>query len=117
MKMIKPKAPQLKGRMKTHKLNIPIRPVVNYRNAPCYKLAKFLNYKLKSYMTFGNNYSLLNNYELINKIKDVQIPNNSVFISFDITNMYSNVPIKETLQIISQNLSKTRNYHLVISKI
>ncbi|KAG8319766.1 hypothetical protein J6590_084371 [Homalodisca vitripennis] len=35
--MTNPKAPTLKGQPKTHIPDIPIRPVVNFRNSPTYK--------------------------------------------------------------------------------
>lgn len=46
--------------------------------------------------------------DLINKIKDINIPNNSFFISFDIQNMYSNIPTKETINIL-EKLLKNNN--------
>jgi hypothetical protein len=36
-----PKPPQIKAFIKLHKIGNPIRPIVNYQNAPIYKLAKF----------------------------------------------------------------------------
>ena len=47
LKVIKPKAPTLHGLPKLHKENIPLRPVVNYKNAPTYKLCGFLHRKIK----------------------------------------------------------------------
>jgi hypothetical protein len=40
---IKPRAPGLNMCLKTHKEGIPIRPIVNNKQAPSYKIAKFLN--------------------------------------------------------------------------
>jgi hypothetical protein len=40
---IKPQPPTLKAQIKIHKVNEPIRPVVNNIYAPTYKIAKFLN--------------------------------------------------------------------------
>ena len=38
----KPSAPVLKAQLKLHKTGIPIRPVINNRTVPTYKLAKHL---------------------------------------------------------------------------
>ena len=45
---IKPCAPKLNALIKTHKENMPIRPVVNNTQAPSHKIAKLLNTKLKN---------------------------------------------------------------------
>ena len=39
---MKPAPPKLKAQLKLHKIGIPIRPVINNRTAPAYKLAKHL---------------------------------------------------------------------------
>jgi len=45
-----PTAPTMRGLVKLHKEDIPIRPIINWRNAPGYKLAKMLAGKLTSYI-------------------------------------------------------------------
>lgn len=94
------KAPILRGQPKTHKTNIPIRPVVNFQNAPSYKLSKFLDNKIKN-----SRHSIKNTYGFIKKIKDIDIPENSLLILFDVCNMYTNIPTKETLTILRKELT------------
>lgn len=106
LKVNNPKAPTLRGQPKIHKPNNPIRPIVNFQNAPTYNICKYLNKKIKTSLVWNQTYSLQNTYELIDKIQNIQIPNKSIFISFDITNMYSNIPIAETLQILHKDLSE-----------
>lgn len=48
----------------------------------------------------------MNNLELVNKIESVTIPKNAKFASFDIINMYSNIPI--TIKIIRDHLIENR---------
>jgi len=43
---LNPSAPSIRGMIKIHKTGAPIRPVINWRNAPAYKLAKMLTKKL-----------------------------------------------------------------------
>lgn len=109
MKVINPKAPQLKGQPKTHKTDIPIRPIVNFRTAPTYKICKYLNRTIKSNLNWESNFSILNTTELVNNIKNINIPDNSYFISFDIKDMYSNIPPRETLTILEQDLRNSNN--------
>jgi len=104
IKMTNPKAPILRGQPKTHKEDIPIRPIVNFRRAPTYKLCKYLNNKIKNNIHWDNNYSIKNTSELVDKIKNIQIPKNCMFLSFDVKDMYSNIPIQETVQILEHDL-------------
>lgn len=106
LKTIKPSAPRLRGQPKLHKVDIPIRPVVNFRSAPTYKMCKYLNEKIKNNLHFDLDLHVTNSYELIEKIQDITIPNNAIFMSFDVTNMYSNIPVIETLSILKENLIK-----------
>ena len=44
---LNPTSPTIRGLIKIHKENSPIRPTVNWKNAPGYKLAKMLSKKKK----------------------------------------------------------------------
>jgi hypothetical protein len=109
LKTINPDAPNLRGQPKIHKNDIPIRPVVNYQNAPAYKISKYLNKKIQEYIIDEINYSVKNTHELISKIKDVKIGNEDIFLSFDVVSMYTKIPVKETLNILKQKLTKNNN--------
>jgi hypothetical protein len=50
----KPAPPNLKAQLKLHKIDIPIRPVINNRTAPAYKLVKHLTKMLNQYITLHN---------------------------------------------------------------
>jgi len=52
-----PSPPTLKAQLKLHKPNIPIRPVVNNRTAPSYKIAKKPNNILKQHLNLDNSYT------------------------------------------------------------
>jgi len=46
---LNPETSPLRGLIKIHKEGIPIRPVVNFRNAPSYKLARTLTHLKNTY--------------------------------------------------------------------
>ncbi|XP_049842672.1 uncharacterized protein LOC126293473, partial [Schistocerca gregaria] len=100
-----PKAPTLNSLPKVHKDNIPIRPVINFRSAPSYHLAQQTHLLLKKLYTFDNN----RNLELIDRIKNIHIPDTATLISFDVTSMYTCIPINETINIITQRLKQQGN--------
>jgi len=59
-----PSTPTLKAQLKFHKIDIPIRLVINNRTAPSYNLAKHLTKILNQYITLNNNYNAINSTSL-----------------------------------------------------
>ncbi|CAH2089803.1 unnamed protein product [Euphydryas editha] len=104
----------LYGLPKIHKDNIPIRPVVSYIGAPAYELAKELNKVIKSKTSFDPTYSLKNSIQLVNKIKDLTLPGHCKLISLDVDSLFTNVPVKETLNILTKLL---KNNHTNANEI
>jgi hypothetical protein len=47
---LNPSAPAIRGLLKVHKQNMPIRPVVNWQNAPAYNLTKWFSKLLPIYI-------------------------------------------------------------------
>ena len=85
---------------KIHKLNYPIRPIVTYKTAPAYKL----NDILKSNLIIQNKFNIKDSIDLTRQINNIQLSSNSKFISLDIKDMYSNVSINETIEILRKQL-------------
>ena len=107
-KMIKPTAPTITGLPKLHKPNTPIRPLINFTTSPSYRIAKFLNIWLTQNIKLEDNSSIKNNIELVDKIISIHIPSGAKLASFDVTNMYTNIPIAETLQITENLLTQNQ---------
>lgn len=114
---MKPKPPTLKSLIKIHKIDKPIRPIVNFKNAPTYKIAKKLATLLNHKLELQNTYTIKNNIDLVSKIKNLKIHNNETLISLDIKNLYTNIPIKETIDIIKHILSINGDSENVIKQI
>ena len=62
-----PTAPTIKGLIKLHKPGHPIRPVVNWKGAPTYKLAGLFTQKIKMMAPLPNTHNLENTRDLIKK--------------------------------------------------
>jgi hypothetical protein len=97
---LNPSAPTIKGLIKLHKADQPIRPVVNWRNAPAYKLAKLLSQKVHDLSPLPYTFNINNTADLIEQLKQTPITPYTRFTSLHISNMYANVPIKDTRQIL-----------------
>lgn len=104
LKPINAKAPIFTGLPKIHKPNTPIRPLVNFTTAPGFKTAKNLARLIADNLQLNNDHSITNNIDFINKIKTVKLKPNYKLVSFDIVDLYTNIPTDETLQLLRDNL-------------
>jgi hypothetical protein len=102
----KPTPPNLKAQLKLHKVDIPIRPVINNRPAPGYKLVKHLASILNQYIMLHNQYITMNSHNLANDLTKLKINENHNMVTFDIKDLYVNIPVTETLNIIKAKLSQ-----------
>ena len=88
------------GLIKVHKEGAPIRPVINWRNAPGYKLAQMLVKVLSSHTPFPFTYNVRNTVQLMDDLLGIPQGHRLKFASFDISNMYSNIPTRELTAIL-----------------
>jgi hypothetical protein len=89
-----PTAPILHTTIKLHKHNTPIRPIINWTNAPAYKLAKYLAITLHKYLQLTYTYNVENTMYLITDLQTIETDENRRLYSFDIENIYTNIPKK-----------------------
>jgi len=75
-------------------------PVVNYKNAPSYKLAKLFTGILKSYIPLPNVYNILNSVQLMKDLSEIPFVPELKLASLDISNMYSNIPTDDLINVI-----------------
>ena len=105
---IKPLPPTLKAQIKIHKDNEPIRPVINNVFAPSYKIAKFLNKWLTDTLQLSHTYTTHSSTNLAHQLDRFPIIESDRLISFDIKDIYVNIPLEETINI-TKNLLKDKN--------
>jgi hypothetical protein len=104
-KNMNPTAPRLHGTIKLHKEGNPIRPVVNWKNSPGYKLATHLTKILKETIQLPNAFNIQNTTTLMHNLKQHHPQTHTKICSFDIKDMYTSIPQKELTTIISNTLS------------
>jgi hypothetical protein len=83
--------------IKLHKDIAPIRPVVNYRDAPSYYIAKITADLLKINFELPFEYNIKNSIQCAENIKELNIQPTHKMLTLDITNLYTNIPINETI--------------------
>ena len=108
----------LYGTAKIHKTdfstNFQFRPIFASYNTPTYKLAKFLVPHL-NHLTI-NEYTLDNSYKFTEEIAKVRNVQNLIMVSFDITNLFTNIPLSETIDICLKLLFDNGNSFLGLNR-
>jgi hypothetical protein len=112
-----PSAPTIRGLIKIHKSDMPIRPVVNWKNAPAYKLSRLLTSKINQLSPLPYTFNVRNSVSLIRELKQTAITPTSRFASLDIKNMYPNIPTNETRQILQNILTANNTQHTLSTEI
>jgi hypothetical protein len=95
LKNPKPTPPKINGLIKLHKDNNPIRPVINMRSSPSYNLSSFITKHLNKLLNLPFSYNVKNSQHLIQDLIDLRFETQFRLCSFDISNMYTNIPTEE----------------------
>lgn len=104
--------PKLYGLPKIHKKNCPVRPILSMVNSPTHGLAQWLADTLKPVCAVVSQFCVTDSFEFASSIRDNDL-SDLLMISCDITSLFTNVPIRETLDII-RNLISQHNISLPI---
>ena len=97
--------PKFYGLPKIHKASVPLRPIVSCRGTPIYNTAKFVARIIKP-LVGKSSHHVENSQDLIKKLKCVTVEDDEIMASFDVTALFTNVPIRESLDIIEQRLKE-----------
>jgi hypothetical protein len=92
----------LYGLPKIHKSKCPIRPIVSAFKSHNFNLGKQLLPLISHLST--NTYSLQNSYDFSTTIQNIPEASKLFMCSLDIQSLYTNVPVKETIEIILSKL-------------
>ncbi|OXA42279.1 putative nicotine oxidoreductase [Folsomia candida] len=103
------RAPVFYGLPKIHKKDIPLRPICDFRHSPSYKLAFYLNNILTNLST-KSPFTLKNSYKFAQDIKTQKILEDQTMVSFDVTSLFTRVPIQETFIYIEKVLSEDKSW-------
>jgi hypothetical protein len=100
---------------KIHKHGIPIRPILAAIKSHSYSLAKFLVSLLRPSAT--NPYTINDSFSFIQELMSLNVnTNNVIMASFDVTFLFTNIPLDETIDIISDQLYSTQTFYHSFSK-
>ena len=93
------------GNIKTHKPGNPLRPIISQVTTATYDTSKQLDKIIKKYIP--KKYSLKSRDEFIELLQANQ-PDGTL-ASLDVTSLFTNVPVRETIEIILENVYNHEN--------
>ena len=89
----------LYGLPKTHKEQLAMCPILSATHTYNYALAKWLDEKLK--LLSCNQYTVTDTFEFVNEVQSLGINRGDILVSYDVTSLFTNVPLYETIQILA----------------
>jgi hypothetical protein len=92
----------LYGLPKIHKPNVPIRPILSALNTVGYKISTFLVPLINPVTT--NSFTVKDTFQFVNEICNTENADNYIMASFDVESLFTNIPLDETISIITNNL-------------
>ena len=100
------KLPYLYGMIKTHKPGYPVRPIISTVGSCSYKLSKFLAKLLQPLVGSISKSHIVNSLDFVDKIRNRKIKDNEIMVSFDVTSLFTCVPVADVLQFLSTELCR-----------
>lgn len=102
-------SPKLYCLRKTHKNGLHLRPVVSCSNSSGYNIAKYLHEILYP-LTTTFHFNIKDSFQFAEVIELHTIPTGHVLVSLDVVSLFTNVPKKLVLDIITSNFKFISNY-------
>ena len=88
----------LYGLPKTHKAELCMRPILSASGTYNFPLAKWLDDKLKPLST--NTFCIDNVFDFADQLQTTVIRSTDILVSYDVTSLFTNVPLRETIEIL-----------------
>jgi hypothetical protein len=95
------------GQPKIHKINYPVRPIISSIGSYNHDLSKHLYQIIKNNRPSQSFSYIRDSFDFVKKIAEMKNSSNQIMISFDVDNLYTNVPVKEAIEITLDMLFKT----------
>ena len=103
--------PRLYGLPKTHKENVPLRPVLSTVGSFQQPLAKFLKQVLLPVYQKYSDYCITDSFSFANLINEYKCNHVPYLCSFDVKSLFTCIPIDEVIDICSETLYSDSNIH------
>ena len=103
-------SPKYYGLPKIHKQGVPLRPIISSRGSATYESAKELAKILKP-LVGKSPYHVQNNKDFLDSIKDIKIKPEECIMSYDVSALFTSIPIEPAINIIEKHLKEGKDLH------
>ena len=98
----------LYGLPKVHKDGVPMRPILSALNTFNYNLSKYLVPIIEP--VTSSPYSVKDSFHFLKEISDLTV-DGCVMASFDVTSLFTSIPLDETIDLVTSELSKVPGFN------
>lgn len=86
--------PRIYGLAKVHKVSVPVRPVLSMPGSPYYNIASKVT---KWLSVVPESKCQSSSKKIADQLKDIDLEEGEVLVSFDVVSLYTNVPVQEAI--------------------
>ena len=109
--------PRMYGLPKTHKASIPLKPILSMIGLSQHELAKWLCRVLQAVLDRYSARSIKDSFTFAKTIQELTTDSDQTFLcSFDISSLFTNIPLGETIQISADSLYESNLIRLIMDK-
>ena len=108
--------PRIYGSPKTHKEGTPLRPILSMTGSSHHELGKWLAGLLQPVLERFSSHCISDSFTFAKTMQNLDIDPNVFMCSFDVSSLFTNVPLDETTKICSEALYDQPNSRPVIPK-
>ena len=97
--------PRMYGLPKTHKKDVPLRPILSMTGSAQHQLAKWLASILDPVLSLYSTHCICDSFTFVESLRTSGLKSSSTFLcSFDVSSLFTNVPLVETINICADAL-------------
>ena len=104
----------LYGLPKTHKPQLSMRPILSATGTYNFLLAKWLDERLKPLSM--NKFTIMDPLKFVEEVRGEKVDAEEILVSYDVTSLFTNVPVDETIKILVERAFKLKTYKLNLKK-
>ena len=101
--------PKFYGLPKVHKQQIPLRPIVSSIGSVTYESAKLLS-KILGPLVGNTEHHIKNSTDFVDKIKDLEVPPPWKLVSYDVSALFTSIPIDKAVEITTLKLQQDQSW-------
>ena len=96
--------PRMYGLPKVHKPGAPLRPILSMCGSPQYEVSKWLCEHLKPVVQYYGGRCVQDSFKFSEAVRESQLSRGGYMCSFDVVSLFTNVPLKEVVDICADAL-------------